>query len=119
VRELANVIEGAVLLGVDGVVRPQHIHAVIVRRPSPLTAPGHASLGGVDVPTLREARDAFDRAYVEEALRRAGGNVSAAARMAGRNRTDFHALLRRHGLTRSQVRELASTRRGRSGALDA
>lgn len=50
------------------------------------------------LPPLREAREAFDRAYLEELLRRVGGNVSAAARMAGRNRTDFYELLHRYTL---------------------
>jgi len=50
------------------------------------------------LPPLRDAREAFDRAYLEELLRRVGGNVSAAARMAGRNRTDFYELLHRYSL---------------------
>lgn len=50
------------------------------------------------LPPLRDAREAFDRAYLEELLRRVGGNVSAAARMAGRNRTDFYELLHRYAL---------------------
>jgi hypothetical protein len=47
------------------------------------------------LPTLREAREAFDRVYLEELLRRVDGNVSAAARVAGRNRTDLYDVLRR------------------------
>ncbi|WP_233585044.1 helix-turn-helix domain-containing protein [Corallococcus sp. CA054B] len=54
---------------------------------------------GEKVPSLREARDAFERAYLAEAMRRNSGSVSAAARMAGRNRSDFYDLLKRHGLS--------------------
>jgi two-component system response regulator GlrR len=50
------------------------------------------------LPPLKEARDAFERAYLTEVLRRASGNVTAAARVAGRNRTDFYDLLRRHSI---------------------
>jgi two-component system, NtrC family, response regulator GlrR len=50
------------------------------------------------LPSLKDARDAFERAYLVEVLRRANGNVTAAARVAGRNRTDFYDLLRRHGV---------------------
>jgi two-component system, NtrC family, response regulator GlrR len=105
VRELANVIEGAALLTTDGVLRPHHVQVVLpgrigttTTRPS-LTAPFVDSLSSVDaLPPMRDARERFDRAYLEEALRRSGGNVSAAAKLAGRNRTDFHELLRRHGI---------------------
>lgn len=50
------------------------------------------------LPTLKDARDAFERAYLVEVLRRANGNVTAAAQAAGRNRTDFYDLLRRHNV---------------------
>ncbi len=111
VRELSNVIEGAALLATDGVLRPSHVHAVLVRSPraevaKPNDAPPLLELSKNDeLPPLRVARERFDRAYVEEALRRAGGNVSAAARLAGRNRTDFHALLKRYGLSGADFRD--------------
>jgi two-component system, NtrC family, response regulator GlrR len=111
VRELANVIEGAALLTADGVLRPHHVQAVLPRRTrasaprASLTAPVVDLLSSVDaLPPMREARERFDRAYLEEALRRSGGNVSAAAKLAGRNRTDFHDLLRRHGIDASEFR---------------
>lgn len=47
------------------------------------------------LPTLRDARETFDRLYLEELLRHVGGNVTAAARISGRNRTDLYDLLRR------------------------
>jgi two-component system, NtrC family, response regulator GlrR len=107
VRELANVVEGAALLASDGVLRPSHLLAVLPRTAE--TAQHSAPAGfptalarmlpsGDVLPPMREAREAFDRAYLEEALRQSGGNVSAAARLAGRARTDFHDLLRRHGI---------------------
>jgi two-component system response regulator GlrR len=42
-------------------------------------------------------RDASERAYLDMVLQRSNGNVSAAAKLAGRNRTDFYDLMRRHG----------------------
>ena len=118
VRELANVVEGAALLATDGVLRPPHVLAVLPRsgedtHPTNPQAegmpPGLASVLPAStedpLPRMREAREAFDRAYLEQALRLTGGNVSAAARMAGRARTDFHDLLRRHGIDADAFRD--------------
>jgi two-component system, NtrC family, response regulator GlrR len=48
---------------------------------------------------LAEARAEFERDYLAGLLRLTGGNVSEAARLAGRNRTEFYRLLDRHHLT--------------------
>ena len=45
-----------------------------------------------------EARRAFEREYLSQLMRLAKGNVSQAARLAKRNRTDFYDLLARHRL---------------------
>jgi two-component system response regulator GlrR len=112
VRELANVIEGATLLTLDGVLRPHHLLSVLPARAADASQPPPRGAEVPDLiardkalPPMREAREAFDRAYLEEALRRAGGNVSAAAKLAGRNRTDFHDLLRRHDISATEFRE--------------
>ena len=119
IRELANVVQGAALLSNDGVLRPQHIRAVLPRRAAtssdpPVDTPPSSSgvLPAVAnlldeqraLPPIREAREAFDRAYLEEALRRAEGNVSAAAKVSGRNRTDFYDLLKRHQINPAAFR---------------
>ncbi|HVH44143.1 MAG TPA: helix-turn-helix domain-containing protein, partial [Labilithrix sp.] len=57
----------------------------------------YASADAPPPPPLREARDAFERAYLDAVLSRSAGNVTAAAKLAGRNRTDFYDLMRRHG----------------------
>jgi two-component system, NtrC family, response regulator GlrR len=109
VRELANVIEAAVLLCKDGEVDVEHLPGVGMAGAGPssiaddfaagaarLLAP-YASAEGPTMPTLRDARDAFEGAYLDTVLTRTAGNVSSAARIAARNRTDFYDLLRRHG----------------------
>ncbi len=48
------------------------------------------------LPTFSEARDEFTRNYLTQLLQISGGNVSQAARLAKRNRTDFYKLLARH-----------------------
>jgi two-component system response regulator GlrR len=131
VRELANVMEGAVLLCRGERLQPADLSALLVpparelvesrqgevdaeevsssSSPSPDAANDAISLGfgdpGAALPPLRAARDAFERAYLVEVLRRAGGNVSAAAKLSGRNRTDLYDLLRKHGLSSSSFKE--------------
>jgi len=58
------------------------------------------SLGGAQtrLVSFDEARDEFTRSYLSQILQITGGNVSQAARLAKRNRTDFYKLLGRHQL---------------------
>lgn len=64
-----------------------------------------SSPDGSAFPILRDARDAFERAYLQTVLRRARGNVTVASRVAGRNRTDFYELLRRRRVTPSDFKK--------------
>jgi two-component system response regulator GlrR len=48
------------------------------------------------VPTYDEARESFARSYLEGNLQATSGNISQAARLAKRNRTDFYKLLARY-----------------------
>ena len=50
------------------------------------------------LPSFDEARDEFTRNYLVQLLQITQGNVSQAARLAKRNRTDFYKLLSRHGI---------------------
>jgi two-component system response regulator GlrR len=59
-----------------------------------------SSLGehGAKLASFSEARDEFTRNYLSQILQITMGNVSQAARLAKRNRTDFYKLLARHNL---------------------
>jgi two-component system, NtrC family, response regulator GlrR len=48
--------------------------------------------------TLAEAKEHFERDYLIQALRLSNGSVPQAAELAGRNRTDFYRLLRKHAI---------------------
>jgi len=80
VRELRNAMESAVLLAVEGVVRTEHLPARVTggrdaRGPAPR---GRAS--------LHEEVQELERSRILEALERAGGNQSRAARELGISR---------------------------------
>ena len=85
VRELQNVVEKCVALGTTPLVP-----ASLVQRA--LEAPAD------DLASFDEARAEFERRYLTSLLRTTGGNVSQAARLARRNRSDFYSLLNRHAL---------------------
>jgi len=55
--------------------------------------------GATGLPSYDDARDEFARNYLVQLLQITGGNVSQAARLAKRNRTDFYKLLNRHQLS--------------------
>jgi two-component system response regulator GlrR len=53
---------------------------------------------GDDFAAFDDARRRFEREYLTRILRITDGNVTQAARLAKRNRSDFHSLLARHDL---------------------
>ena len=57
-----------------------------------------------EVPSFKEAKRAFETRYVEGLLRRCGGNISRAARLAKKDRKDFYDVIRRTGVDPSQFR---------------
>jgi len=108
VRELANVCEAAVLLASGDVLDRDDVLAVLPSSSASSSASPSASIeeesgpfvaaSNEVLPTLKEVREASERSYLDRVLRHTNGNVSAAARIAGRNRTDLHELLKRHAL---------------------
>jgi two-component system response regulator GlrR len=85
VRQLFNVIEQAVALAATEVI-PESLVRQALDAPDTNLTP------------LDEARRAFERDYLVRILKITGGNVTKAARLAGRNRTEFYRLLERHSL---------------------
>jgi two-component system response regulator GlrR len=85
VRQLQNVVEKCVVLSAAPLV------------PAALVQRALAHQAG-DMLPLDEARRQFERDYLVQLLKMTAGNVSQAARLARRNRTDFYALLARHQL---------------------
>jgi len=85
VRQLLNVIEQAVALAPTEVIPESLVRQALDAGDSTLTP-------------LDEARRAFERDYLVRILKITGGNVTKAARLAGRNRTEFYRLLERHAL---------------------
>jgi two-component system, NtrC family, response regulator GlrR len=85
VRQLFNALERCVALSTAPV-----IPAALVERA--LNRPVE------ELASFDEARRAFERDYLSQLMRITQGNVSQAARLAKRNRSDFYTLLGRHQL---------------------
>jgi two-component system, NtrC family, response regulator GlrR len=85
VRQLFNVIEQAVALAATEVIPESLVRQAL-------------DAGDTTLTPLDEARRAFERDYLVRILKITGGNVTKAARLAGRNRTEFYRLLERHSL---------------------
>jgi two-component system response regulator GlrR len=86
VRQLFNVVEQVCALSTTPLV-PLALVQRALRSPS------------VQVLTLAEARQRFERDYLVGLLKLTDGNVADAARLADRNRTEFYRLMQKHGLT--------------------
>ncbi|MBN8411734.1 two-component system response regulator GlrR [Halomonas denitrificans] len=85
VRQLVNVVEQCVALSSAPMI------------PEALVAQALAAEDNA-MPTFNDARAGFERSYLVKVLKITEGNVTQAARIAGRNRTDFYKLLSRHEL---------------------
>jgi two-component system response regulator GlrR len=85
VRQLINVVEQVVALSATGIVPVSLVQQALRQDVQPMAS-------------LEEARRGFERDYLVRILRITGGNVTQAARLARRNRTEFYKLLERHSL---------------------
>ncbi|HZE90526.1 MAG TPA: sigma 54-interacting transcriptional regulator, partial [Rhizobacter sp.] len=86
VRQLHNVVEQVSALATTPLI-PLSLVQRALRVPS------------VEVLSLAQARERFERDYLVGLLKLTDGNVADAARLADRNRTEFYRLLQKHDLT--------------------
>ncbi len=91
VRQLLNVVEQTVALSTTPVISASLVQQALHDDNTVMVS-------------LDEARRAFEHDYLVRLLRTTEGNVSQAARMAQRNRTEFYKLLQRHNLSPSMFK---------------
>jgi two-component system, NtrC family, response regulator GlrR len=85
VRQLYNVVEQSVALATTPLIPASLVQQAIQHQQTELSS-------------FEEARRKFERDYLAQILRITEGNVTQAARLAKRNRTEFYKLLQRHQL---------------------
>lgn len=85
IRQLNNVVDMCTTLCKTATIPVSLVRTALQDRPSELQ-------------TLKEAKHAFERNYLITVLRLTHGHVANAARIAGRNRTEFYKLLSMHAI---------------------
>jgi two-component system response regulator GlrR len=88
VRELENTMEYAV-----AITQQDFIPEALILQQTKSTVPSSPTL-----PPLKEARNAYEKSYLIHLLEVCKGNISNAAKLAGKYRSDFYDLLKKHDL---------------------
>jgi len=96
VRQLQNVVEQLTALSSTPIIPVKQVEKALKEKAALL-------------PGFQEAREQFEREYLVELLQRVNGNVSQAARLAKRNRTEFYKLLKRHHLEPARFKQDPAT----------
>ena len=92
IRQLYNVVENAVALATSPLITEDLLVDALKQHQKKILP-------------LAEARRQFEQQYLIQLLQTTRGNVSQAAKMANRNRTDFYKLLSRHHIVPALYKE--------------
>ena len=98
IRELENTIERILALSNKEIIDSEDLPAEIQRNNGKITQ------GEKCIVTYNQAREAFEKKYLIEALEQNDGNVSAAAQISGIPRQNFYLKLKKHNLDPSAHR---------------
>jgi two-component system response regulator GlrR len=100
VRELENAIEYAVAMTQKDTITEDYVlpTKVVLREEEKSSTQDRAPASDEMIKPLKDARDAFERDYLVQVLALTEGNVSQAAKLAGKYRADFYDLLKKHRL---------------------
>jgi DNA-binding NtrC family response regulator len=96
VRELKNLVQRLLILGSSEEIELDEVERSISRQASPAGEPGALPVS-YDLP-LREAREQFEKDYLEHQLNAAGGSVGKLAKRVGMERTHLYRKLRALGI---------------------
>lgn len=93
VRQLENIIEKVTALSTTPVISDTAINRALANQEQV-------------IPNFNDARADFEKRYLNKVLHITEGNVTQAAKIAGRNRTDFYKLLKKHHLEAASYKHL-------------
>lgn len=103
VRELQNRVEHAIAISNGGMLSAQSLFPECEIEEEIDTQAGDDDQLNENVvpdalPTFFEAKNQFERSYLEQVLALAKGNIAKASRLASKSRTEVYSLLRKHDL---------------------
>lgn len=96
VRELKNLVQRLLILGAGDEISQKEVESAL-GAPAPMQAQPLEGLVSFDQP-LRQAREQFEKAYLDYQLEKHAGNVSKMAKEAGMERTHLYRKLRSLGV---------------------
>jgi DNA-binding NtrC family response regulator len=102
VRELRNMVQRLLILNRGEEVTETEVEQTL-GSPAPVSAEAYPPTL-MEMP-LRDARDQFEKAYLEHHLKRTGGNVAEVARMSGMERTHLYRKLKQLGVNPKPSKE--------------
>jgi len=91
IRQLMNVVDLCATLCKTDTIPLKLVQKAVQEKPG-------------QIQTLKEARHEFEQQYLTSVMRITRGHVANAARIAGRNRTEFYKLLRQHTIDPDEFR---------------
>jgi DNA-binding NtrC family response regulator len=100
IRELKNLVQRLLILSPGEEIGEAEVQAALgLMAPLPALAAGEAAIPSAlyELP-LRDARDHFEKTYLEHHLRRTGGNVAEVAEIVGMERTHLYRKLKGLGI---------------------
>lgn len=92
IRQLQNVMERLFALSRNAIISKTQVQEAL-----PIDTP-------LKVDTLSDAKKDFERQYIVQLLTATEGKMTLAAEISGRNRSDFHKLVKRHNLDPNEYR---------------
>ncbi|MEJ2912324.1 sigma 54-interacting transcriptional regulator [Pseudoalteromonas sp. C12FD-1] len=87
IRQLQNVVEQVVALSASEVISAHLVLNAL-----------NSNQASAEPLSLNDAKKEFERDYVINTLKMAGGNVAEGAKLAKRNRSDFYKLIKKHNI---------------------
>ncbi|MBS3799852.1 MAG: sigma-54-dependent Fis family transcriptional regulator [Thioalkalivibrio sp.] len=103
VRELRNLVQRLMILGSGDEITRDEVERMLAGQPQRSEEPGESTLNIPDLP-LREAREQFEREYLQRQLERSEGNMTRLAERVGLERTHLYRKFKALGIDPKRVK---------------